>query len=62
MRGLATERWLECRRELRLRVARHNVNTFAVKYEISCRDTTYLRCFHVNLTAVVEEREAYRSA
>jgi hypothetical protein len=58
MRDIETERWLDYRRELRLLRLDSNVNTFATIDEISYHAITYLRCFHVNPTAVAEERDA----
>ena len=58
MRDIETERWFDCKRELRLRGARQDVNTFTIIDEISYRAITYLGCSDVNPTAVAEDRDA----
>jgi hypothetical protein len=58
MRDIETERWLDCRRELRLLRLDSNINIFVTIDEISYYAITYLRCFHVNPIAVAEERDA----
>jgi hypothetical protein len=53
---------MDYRQELRLRGTRLNVSIIIVIDEIGYRIITYLRYFDMNLTIVVEERDAYGSA
>jgi hypothetical protein len=52
---------MDYRQELRLRGTRLNISIIVVIDEIGCRVIMYLRCFDMNLTVVVEERDAYGS-
>lgn len=57
MRDIEIERWLDCRRELRLWGTGLDVNTCAVIREIKYRAITYPSCLDMNLTAVAERRD-----